>query len=455
MSQFTSVSQLADQYQMSETALKLLGSVSTWIVAIALVASSHASDHVLLAANGDFQWRRGNLHTHSHWSDGDDYLESIAVWYREHGYDFLAFTDHNTLAAGDRWVDVAKTKGGRKAFDKLNVNFPGWVDKRTKDGKTEVRLRQFGEVAGRLSEPGEFLLIQGEEISDRFEDAAVHLNASNVTEVIDPQGGRDVLEVLQNNVRAVVAQRKVTGQPMFVHVNHPNFDYRIGVDDLMRVQGTLFFEVYSGYPTANNNGDAAHPSVERMWDIALAHRLALFDLPLMYGLAVDDAHNYHTISSQLSNPGRGWVMVLTASLTIKDLFDSLEAGRFYASSGVTLKSVESSSKGLALEVDAKPNENYSIEFVGTRKSVNLEGEPAVNFPSKSFSGGGHGDEIGEVFKSLQGTRGDYQFTGNELYVRARVRSIELHLNSSEAGDCKQAWVQPVIGPGMQFAHPHQ
>ncbi|MDC0936989.1 hypothetical protein OAS39_11940 [Pirellulales bacterium] len=45
----------------------------------------------LLRADGGRQWYRGNMHTHSHWSD--DYLENIALWYRQHGYHFLVLTE--------------------------------------------------------------------------------------------------------------------------------------------------------------------------------------------------------------------------------------------------------------------------------------------------------------------------------------------------------------------------
>ncbi len=34
-------------------------------------------------------WWKGNLHTHTLWSDGDDYPEQIAKWYKDHGYHFL------------------------------------------------------------------------------------------------------------------------------------------------------------------------------------------------------------------------------------------------------------------------------------------------------------------------------------------------------------------------------
>lgn len=37
---------------------------------------------------------KGNLHTHSLWSDGDDFPEMIADWYKTKGYDF--FSPHGT-----------------------------------------------------------------------------------------------------------------------------------------------------------------------------------------------------------------------------------------------------------------------------------------------------------------------------------------------------------------------
>src|SRR4051812_3517344 len=51
---------------------------------------------------------KGNLHTHSFWSDGDDFPEMIADWYREKGYNFLSLSDHNVLSEGERWLDVPK-----------------------------------------------------------------------------------------------------------------------------------------------------------------------------------------------------------------------------------------------------------------------------------------------------------------------------------------------------------
>src|SRR5579872_1479851 len=79
-------------------------------------ASDFASSDQVLAAEGEFRWYRGNIHTHTLWSDGDDYPEMVALWYKDHGYDFLSFSDHNTLLKSERWVDVVNCKGGQRAY---------------------------------------------------------------------------------------------------------------------------------------------------------------------------------------------------------------------------------------------------------------------------------------------------------------------------------------------------
>ncbi len=397
-----------------------------------------------LKASENLRWYKGNLHTHSHWSDGDDYLEMIALWYQNQNYDFLCFTDHNVLANKERWVAVDKTKGGRIAYDKLKAQFPDWIEERTTDDVLEVRLRRFDEVAGKFNQPGEFLLIQGEEISDSFHKHPIHMNATNVQELLSPRGGVSVFETIQNNVDAVVAQRLKTGEPILIHLNHPNFGYAVTAEDLMKVQGEKFFEVYNGHPGVHNSGDDTHASTERLWDIVLSQRLGVLDLPVMYGLAVDDGHNYHTIPSRKSEPGRGWVMVLAKDLSPDALIEALEAGQFYASSGVMLKEIVSTDSSLNVVVDAVPGEEYTIEFIGTKKGGNLTGTPLLDGDGNPLRvTHTYSSEIGTVFKTSNGTQGEYEFAGDELYVRARVTSSAKHLNPSEIEDLQQAWTQPI------------
>lgn len=428
--------------------------IRVWmIVSVLLVVCGFATDlpeahaePTALQASEDLRWYRGNMHTHSHWSDGDDYLEMIGAWYRENDYQFLVFTDHNVLANTERWVNVKKSKGGLEAFEKLKAKFPKMARQRTTDeGELEVRLSTFQEVVQQLSQPGEFLLIQGEEISDAFEGRPIHINTSNVVELISPMKGRSVSETIENNVRAVLAQRKSTGQPMIVHVNHPNFGFAITAEDLMRVRGEQFFEVYNGHPSVANEGDEHHAGTERVWDIILAHRLTELQMPMMYGLAVDDGHNYHGMHSHKSNPGRGWVEVLAKDLTAASLIESLETGRFYSSSGVTLRSVESSATGLTVEVEPVEGETYTIDFIGTRQGFDTASKPVLDADGKEVRATRrYSTDIGETFATVEGNQATYQFTGNEIYVRARITSSAKHPNGAEKGERKRAWVQPVV-----------
>ncbi len=420
------------------------------LVALGLRSAPAPVQADTLAASDQLRWYRGNMHTHSHWSDGDDYLESIAAWYQQAGYQFLVFTDHNVLADREQWVDIAKTKGRQAAFDKLQLQFPDWVEERTVEDRHEVRLRRFEEVAQRFNAPEKYLLIQGEEVSDRFEKFPLHFNVSNLKEVITPRGGDSVSRVIQNNVDAAIAQRERTGQPMIIHLNHPNFGYAVTAEDLLRIIGEKFFEIYNGHPGVHNSGDHQHAGCEPIWDIVLTKRLAELKLPVMYGLAVDDGHDYHKIPSRAAEPGRGWVMVLAKELSAGSLIEALEAGQFYSSSGVKLSRVESSEAGLLVEVDAVAGETYTIEFIGTRRGYDPEGQPVLDEKgSEVRTTRRYSPKIGEVLATVQGARARYEMTGDEIYVRARITSSALHPNPSEPGEFQRAWVQPVVGPSGQ------
>jgi hypothetical protein len=252
---------------------------------------------------------------------------------------------------------------------------------------------------------------------------------------------------MQNNVNAVIAQRERTKQPMFIHLNHPNFGYGVTAEDLMRVRGENFFEVYNGHPGVRNSGDGNHASTERIWDIILTQRLAKLGLPIMYGLGTDDGHNYHNIPSRGSEPGRGWVTVLSKKLTPAAIVNAMEAGRFYSSSGVEMKSVTSSDEGLDVTVAGEKGVTYTIEFIGTKKDFDPKSEPVTTKDGKELNATRkYSKDIGRVLKTVKGTTAKYEFKGDELYVRARVVSSKKHPNPSEVGEAERAWVQPVRGP---------
>jgi predicted metal-dependent phosphoesterase TrpH len=172
------------------------------------------------------RWHKGNTHTHSLWSDGDDFPEMISDWYRQQGYDFLVMSDHNALARGEKWVKEAviekkKISLGVTALEKYRRRFSDeWVQTRQgEDGKTEVRLKTLEEYRKKLEEPGKFLLIEAEEISAAMGKAPIHINAINLTEAIQPvKDLAAVREVMRANLQLVAEQAAKAGKPMIAHI---------------------------------------------------------------------------------------------------------------------------------------------------------------------------------------------------------------------------------------------
>ncbi len=330
-------------------------------------------------AEANEQWFKGNLHTHSFWSDGNDFPEMIVAWYKERGYQFLALTDHNILSRGEKWIDAEKHADGavQTALPKYRAKFgSAWIEEKREGDKKLVRLKTLAEFRGRFEETGRFLLIEAEEITDRYKQFPVHLNASNLRALIQPQGGKSVFDVMQRNVNAVIAQRESTGQPILIHINHPNFGWGIVAEDIARLRGERFFEVYNGHPSVRNYGDAAHPSAKRMWDIALTLRLVRPDGEILFGLATDDSHQYHRYGVGRVNPGRGWVMVRAASLEPNAIIAAIEKGRFYSSSGVELERIAATHAGLSFKIDAEPGVLYTTQFIGTEFGYDPESKRA-------------------------------------------------------------------------------
>jgi len=377
------------------------------------------------------RWLKGNLHTHSLWSDGDAFPETVAAMYKERGYHFLALSDHNILSQGEKWTpaSLVERRGGPGALAAHVARYGAeHIEMRGEGDEREVRLRTLDELRRQYEHPGEFILIQSEEITDSYEGTPVHLNATNIQDLAPPQGGESVRDVIRRNLLAIEAQSERTGRPILGHVNHPNYGWAITAEDLAHVPEDRFFEVFNGHPSVNTFGDRTRPSTERMWDIANTIRIGELDSPPLFGLATDDSHNYHGEVGAL--PFRGWVMVRAGSLDAKAIIASLRAGDFYASTGVALRDVrfDREARTLTVEIEPSPDATYITRFIGTRDD----------------SGGAEGvASIGETLLEIAGTTARYHFRGDELYVRAMVlSSLPVEFPIAE-GQRQQVWTQPV------------
>lgn len=428
----------------------LLPLLAVWLA----FASARAGD---VPANPEPRWWRGNLHTHTFWSDGDGFPEMVAAWYRNHGYHFLALSDHNVLSQGERWKPVkdVDARARTNAFEAYLKRYgPHWVETRTRTTNAaavrEVRLKPIEEYRALVEERERFIMLEAEEITHRALDKReIHMNAVNLLEVIKPRDGATVRETIENNLRAVQESAARTGREVLVHVNHPNYKWGVTAEDLAAVVDERFFEVWNGVDADNDPGDALHPSTDEIWDIANVIRLVGMNAPPLYAVATDDAHEYHGNKSR-ALPGRAWVMVRARHLTPESLIRAIQAGDFYATTGVTLDAVEfdAAARKLSLRIQGRAGESFVTRFIGTRRGVKLQGKPRVDQAGQVVETtldyrSADGPQIGEVFSEVKGRKPGYTLRGDELYVRAVVTSSAAPAVPSKEFPFKRAWTQPV------------
>ena len=395
-------------------------------------------------------YRKGNLHTHSLWSDGDDFPEMIADWYKSHGYQFLALTEHNVIADGEKWADAEANATRQKAVEKyvkrFGNNWPEFRNATVKDQATkQVRLKPLNEFRSLLEESGEFLLIPAEEITHSFAKRPIHMNGINLRDPVKPIDGKDALETTTVNLRQVADQSKKSGRVMLAFLNHPNFGWGVRAEEMLLAPELKYFEVFNGHPGVRNYGDATHASCERVWDITLALRLGKHGLPIVYGLATDDAHGYHEYGVGKVNPGRGWVMVKSRHLTAEGIVKGINAGDFYATTGVVFDEMARDSDTLKLSIHTEPGVTYKTQFIATLKGTPLDAKPLLDKDGKELPVTmDYSQEIGKVVVELTDAKPSYKLTGKEMYVRAKVTSSKPHANPYAKGDVEVAWTQPVV-----------
>ncbi len=256
-------------------------------------------------------WLKGNLHTHSTNSDGDSPPEHVAEWYGDNGYDWLCLSDHDHLTI----LDEA--------------------------------------AAGSAKWP---LLVPGQEVTSRLGpdgEVPVHVNGYGISHTVKEAVEGTIVHALQHNVDAIIEAGGLAS------VNHPNFRWAIGHEDLLQVTGYRFIEVYNGHPASNNEGGGGLPSVDAIWDRLLSAGRRV------WGIAVDDAHEFQgEFNSQVSNPGRGWIQLKAAGLDAASILQAMDDGDFYASNGVTLGELRSTTREIVIEIDPEPDARYTTVFTG-------------------------------------------------------------------------------------------
>lgn len=295
-------------------------------------------------------FKKGNVHTHSNVSDGDSSPETVVRWYRDHGYDFLALTEHNIL------IDTKKLAA---------------------------------------LQTDRFKLVSGEEITMTGAGAPVHVNGLCLGSVVAGGTYATPREALDHAIAEVNAQGGVA------LVNHPNFEWALDADDVIRSEGAQLLEVASGHPHVHTLGDCDEP--ERSKERCRPSHEALWDAALQAGrdfapVAVDDAHRFQAPQGYPeARAGRAWIQVFSSEGTPEKLCERMRAGELYASTGAEI----SRYRVRADRVTVWPaSADAIVEFIGR---------------------GGRVLEAGRLIDPAEPSSSSYVIDGTEGYVRARVR----------------------------------
>jgi hypothetical protein len=222
------------------------------------------------------------------------------------------------------------------------------------------------------------------------------VNGLNLPHVVDARRAPSLVATIQANVDAI---REVEGVP---HINHPNFQWSFGAEELRQIQGDRLLEIWNGHPTVHNEGGGGTPGLEEVWDGLLTGGKRI------YGIAVDDAHHFQgEFAPDRANPGRGWIEVRARALDAGALMEALEAGHFYGSTGVELDDVVVTPERLEVHIRELGDFRYRTEFIGAG---------------------------GQVLARTTSNPAIYALQADEPYVRAKV------IDSGGSA----AWVQPVF-----------
>ncbi len=317
-------------------------------------------------------WLKGQLHVHTERShDSTSPIGAVVSFYEGRGYDFIVLTDHNriTLAQSSKLLVGAGSE--------LTQNSATCVPPPSAGGRCLIHTTAFFVDPSRDAHRG-----------GRFRDPFHERRRAAFAFQID---------------RA----RELGGEAM---LNHPFFHLAANaetVEFLARHHGLRFLEVVNAahrgdWQPGEEDADRVN---ERLWDAVLT---AGHDV---WGVATDDSHHIATeerrrkTGKSVYGGDRAWITV-RAARDLGAIRRAMLEGDFYASTGVVLTEIETSSERLRIR---SSDASVTVRFLANA-----------------------GREVGVG----SGVSSEYVFRGDEGYVRAVVR----------APHGAKAWTQPVRVP---------
>lgn len=249
-------------------------------------------NQVVLPAGSN--WYKGNLHSHTVNSDGCLTPKQSVELYRDHGYQFLCFSEH------DRYTDY------RNEFDSQDfIILPGL--------EASAVLYADEESGDRLKVHHMHGILGTEEMQ---KNARAHFSGG---EFLPPPlyygswDGAAAAQQLSDTLRAYGC---------FVTYNHPIWS-RVRLDEFWHTEGVTALEIYN-YGTVNESGTGYDTT---FWDQILREGRQIF------AFASDDNHN----EGKFSDSCGGWIVVSADHLTHDEIVTAIMNGRYYSSCGPKIR----------------------------------------------------------------------------------------------------------------------
>ena len=274
------------------------------------------------------KWYKGNLHSHTVQSDGHLTPVEAVQLYKNQGYDFLCFSEH------DHYTDL------RKEFDSENfIILPGLeasvcligISEEDKqkwnlpylDGEcfstTWPELRDI--IQKGLSVP----MIKTHHIHGILGNKEMQKRAC---ENVFDQEEYTPIRVYVNQWNGLEAAQQLSDylqeRGCFTTYNHPIWS-RVDTEEVRGIRGVWAIECYN-YNTVNECGEGENTS---FWDDLLRHQTNI------NAFASDDNHNNGLFPDSCG----GYVMVRADELSHEAIVNSLLAGDYYSSSGAYINEI--------------------------------------------------------------------------------------------------------------------
>lgn len=229
------------------------------------------------------QFYKGNVHCHSTVSDGALSHEELVKNYKEHGYSFLCFSEHEVFTDLEQFCTQ----------DFITIPAVEWSSDLV-EGRRWLKTNHVHGIQGPerlLSEAGSRRLKNGQILSQ--------------PEYHGPETAADMCRKLRESGNLCI-------------YNHPSWS-KTSYEDYGDLKGFTAMEVW------NYSGEIANHTANSctQWDYLLDKGIKIF------GVAADDNHNRGIPDDSFG----GWICVKAPELSRNAIMEAIEDGNFYSSSG--------------------------------------------------------------------------------------------------------------------------